>query len=410
MILSTTGTVYFLQSNVFKLVILLTNMLNKNGEVSFGAIVATIGSILIALGVIWLVALNWQSIPAIMKLMIALIATIASYSVGVSLRIKEYPKIGESLLLLGALLFTWTIYLIAQIFNLATSLQANASLLLISFIILFIISYTFNSKTNLFISLAQFLLWVALQYFSFATKYRSDFSPAYLVIIYLVLAMLFYGLTQLHKSRDHPFTEMYRTFTGFYVLVVAYILSFQLAIANLWVNSSSTNMWPVIFILLFFVVSLIIFVVGIFASYDQQKISGKEIFSFLILLLVYITIIALTNLFAGDHSYYRNLSEGMWALWLFDNIIFILVILSVMGYGTKYKSNHLINLGILFFSLEIIARYIGFMLDFGGQIGFAVMSIIGGIILIAGGFAIEKWRKRLIEKATEEKDQGYAIY
>lgn len=385
-------------------------MIGKKGEVSFGAIVATIGSILIALGVIWIVALNWHAIPAIMKIIIALIVTIGAYSAGVSLRIKEYPKIGESLLLLGALLFTWTVYLIAQVFNLSTSLQANAFLLIISFVVLFIISYVFSSKTNLLISLVQFLLWIALQYFSFSTKYRSEFSPAYLAIIYLILAMLFYGLTQLHKAKDHVFTEVYRTFTGFYVLVVAFILSFQLTIANLWVNSSSTSMWPIIFILLFFVISVIVFVMGIFASYDKQKLSGKEMFSFLILLLVYITIIALTNLFTGENFYSRSLSGGMLVLWLFDNIVFILVILSVMGYGTKYKSNNLINLGILFFTAEIIARYIGFMMDFGGQIGFALMSIIGGIILIFGGFGIERWRKKLIEKAKGNKDQGYAIY
>jgi hypothetical protein len=238
----------------------------------------------------------------------------------------------------------------------------------------------------------------------------GEFSLAYLVMIYLILGMLFYGITQIHKSKDHLFTEIYRTFTGFYVLVVAYILSFQIAIANLWTNSSSTNTWSIVFILILFVLSLIVFVWGIFASYDKQKLSGKEIFSFLVMLLVYITIIALTNLFSDSQFNYRTLSGGMFVLWLFDNAMFIVIILSVIGYGTKYKSNNLINLGILFFSLGIISRYIGFIMDFGGQIGFAVMSIIGGIILIAGGFAIERWRKKLIEKACQKEDQGYAIY
>ena len=64
----------------------------------------------------------------------------------------------------------------------------------------------------------------------------------------------------------------------------------------------------------------------------------------------------------------------------------------------------------MFFGLDIITRYIGFVLDFGGQVGFAVMSIIGGIILIAGGWGIEKWRRRLIEKTKEKSSQNYSIY
>ena len=34
---------------------------------------------------------------------------------------------------------------------------------------------------------------------------------------------------------------------------------------------------------------------------------------------------------------------------LFDNVLFIFVILSVIGYGTKYKSSKMINLAIVFF-------------------------------------------------------------
>jgi hypothetical protein len=63
----------------------------------------------------------------------------------------------------------------------------------------------------------------------------------------------------------------------------------------------------------------------------------------------------------------------------------------------------------MFFALDIITRYIGFVSDFGGQIGFAVMSIIGGIILIFGGWSIEKWRKRLIERTQSNKQQTYSI-
>ena len=44
-------------------------------SVSFGAIVATIGSILIALGVAWLIALNWRVMPSALKVLILVSST-----------------------------------------------------------------------------------------------------------------------------------------------------------------------------------------------------------------------------------------------------------------------------------------------------------------------------------------------
>src|SRR3989344_4434075 len=103
-------------------------MLHKKGDVSFGAIVATIGAILIAVGVAWLIALNWSDIPSALKVVILVFFTALAYVAGVMLRIHNYGKIGESLLFLGALLYTLSIYLIAQIFSLSTSMQSNANL------------------------------------------------------------------------------------------------------------------------------------------------------------------------------------------------------------------------------------------------------------------------------------------
>ena len=86
------------------------------------------------------------------------------------------------------------------------------------------------------------------------------------------------------------------------------------------------------------------------------------------------------------------------------------VILAVIGYGVKYKSSKIVNLGILFFIIDIITRYIGFWMDLGGQVGFAVMAIIGGIILIIGGWSIEKWRKGLIQKSKSKSELGFSIH
>ncbi|MBI2139290.1 DUF2157 domain-containing protein [Candidatus Woesearchaeota archaeon] len=96
----------------------------------------------------------------------------------------------------------------------------------------------------------------------------------------------------------------------------------------------------------------------------------------------------------------------LWAVWIIINIAFIGIILAVIGYGTLEHLPKIINLGIIFFALDVITRYIGFIMDLWGYTSLAVIFITGGIILVFGGWGIEKWRRKLVGKtrtsATKE--------
>ena len=388
-------------------------MVDKDQEshVSFGAIVATIGSILIALGIAWLIALNWNVIPSALKVLILVLATAGAYTAGVLFRINDYEKIGGSLLILGALLYTLSIFLIAQTFHLVTTLSGNAFLLLLAWIGIFLAAYIFESSASLVIALGEFLVWISLQYFSFVELFRGNFSVGILAIIYLIVGVGFYGLTQIHKSLDHKFSNVYRYWTAFYVLFLTYILSFQSLLPLLWPKGFELAAGVLVFLITISFIAIILAVVGIFMSLNKNKLSGKEVLGFIGLLILYIALISLASLISGEHILRgSSIGAGLWMMWLFDNALFILVILSVIGYGTRYKSPEVVNLAITFFALDIITRYIGFVLDFGGQIGFAIMSILGGIILILSGWGIEKWRRRLIEKTNEKAESHYSIY
>src|SRR3989338_5046726 len=144
-------------------------------HISFGAVVATIGSILIALGIAWLIALNWAVMPSALKVLILVLATAGAYTAGVLFRTHYYEKIGGSLLVLGALLYTLSIFLIAQTFNLSTSLQSNAWLLLLSVVGILFATYVLDSSPSLVIALSEFLVWISLQYFSFVSLYEGNF-------------------------------------------------------------------------------------------------------------------------------------------------------------------------------------------------------------------------------------------
>ena len=112
-----------------------------------------------------------------------------------------------------------------------------------------------------------------------------------------------------------------------------------------------------------------------------------------------------------ESSYsYRGYGRGktplsLWAIWIFANVIFILLILGVIGYGTWQKLTKMINLGIVFFSLDILTRYIGFAMDFWGYTSLSIIFVAGGIVLLIGGYFIEKWRRSLVSQVKTVDNQ-----
>jgi len=101
---------------------------------------------------------------------------------------------------------------------------------------------------------------------------------------------------------------------------------------------------------------------------------------------------------AGSFDVEKGLPTSLWLLWLLINFIFLGFIVVILWYGQHVGSTKIINLGLLFFILDIITRYIGFWIDFQGYFAFSILAIIGGIILIMGSWWIPKLRRKLLNE------------
>lgn len=587
---------------------------NKKGA-SFGTIVAVFGSILIALGVAWLIAQNWHQIPAPLKIIILLSATSGAYVTGTILRVREYTGIGKALFVLGALLYTLSIFLIAQIFATPTGWQGYAWLFLLSWVGVLASAYIFDSSASLVVGLIEFCVWLVIQFLAFSEKARYyNTSYGILALYFLSAGILVYGLALLHRSAEHKFGMVYLIWTAFYFMAFTYVLSFQSILPVLW-SESLTFSSAIVFLLVFSAIAIVALVFGIITSLNKQTVQSKEIIGVFALIVLLILLIASASIVSasvgtcyqkqcydfrdqaacinsnlqtkcqwtnnycdiqsqncylykeensctqnsckwtpvtrcegracnrhamqstceasGDckwmgtyciemescnqfnvqtacesaqnidcewlnnfcspiqqycnnyrtqnsceksncewlttgqcgagygssqqttcynyrdesscesangcnwkNSYcdverpceqYSNNKEAckqqtecqwrqnyyyfgrqgktplsLWAIWIFANIIFILLILGIIGYGTWQKLPKMINLGIVFFSLDILTRYIGFAMDFWGYTGLSIIFIAGGLTLLAGGYFIEKWRRKLVFQVKSE--------
>src|SRR3989344_1474177 len=139
----------------------------------FFKIIAIIGAILIFAGVAWLIAFNWHDIPDFLKVLILVIATFSSFIAGVFLRREDHDCTGRALIALGSLLYILSLFLISQIYNLSASVQSYAWILLLSWTIIFLISYLLSSPESLFVSLVVFFIWAFVQYASSIIYFKN---------------------------------------------------------------------------------------------------------------------------------------------------------------------------------------------------------------------------------------------
>jgi uncharacterized membrane protein len=274
---------------------------HKEKSNKFIAVVATIGAVLIFIGFAWLIAKNWHQIPNVIKIMILVFATLAAFVSGVLSRQHNHEGIGRSLITLGALLYILSLFLISQIYHLATTTQHYAWLLFFAWPIILITAYLLNSPENLVVSMIVFFPWVILQYYSSISKisFLSEGGTIFsFILIFLSAGALLFGLSTLHNSLKHRFTNIYRFWTVFYFLLIFYILSFQSFLPILSEYSFEGKAFS-FFLVLFIILCFFGFILGTLFSVSKTSISLKEIVGFIGVLAILFILILSTKMGAG---------------------------------------------------------------------------------------------------------------
>lgn len=466
-------------------------------SVKFISVIATIGAILIFIGFAWLIAKNWHQIPSALKVVILVGATLGAFTGGVLMKTNNHEGVGRSLLVLGALLYILSIFLISQTYHLATTMQHYTWMVFLAWTVIMLTSYLLDSKENLVLSMWIFFPWLIMQYYLSVMNKNIEFGFIMaFVFLFIGMGALLYGLSIIHKSLKHRFANVYQYWTVFYFLLIVFLLSFQMIIPFFVMGFEIAAMTP--FVIIMIILCIAIFIIGAILGLKSQIITPKDI---LIVACIIIAIFILTLLpqvtkgtagtcmikscydyntkelcesspnevycewtdkYSGKeycaqincyqynnesecalqsgckwqdtfcssvklmetgamcrnfdnekqncesdslcqwHPIYPrmgsgNLTGGQYFLWILNNILLIGFIIFIVWYGQQIGDKKIVNLAIFFFVIDIISRYIGFWMDFSGYLGFSLLSIIGGILLILGAWLIPKWRRKLLD-------------
>lgn len=267
----------------------------------FIAIVAVIGAILIFIGFAWLIANNWHQIPNAAKIFILVFAILAAFTSGVKIRQNNHLGVGRALITLGSLLYLISVFLIAQIYATPSGLQGDAWLLFLCWTVILLIAYILDSNESLVISMITFFIWVILQYLASISSlsFSSDNELIFSVILILLGAgALLFGLSILHNSLGHRFTNTYRFWTVFYFSGIFYLLCFQYLLPMISEYSFEGGAFSPFF-MIFMLICFFGFIIGVFFAGRKNSSLLKEILGFVGVLVVLFILVLLTKIGAG---------------------------------------------------------------------------------------------------------------
>jgi uncharacterized membrane protein len=350
------------------------------------SIIATFGAILIGLGILTLVALNWEQIPDLLRVLILFVITFGAYWAGYELRFKRsFPKVGSSLIFLGAILFGVSIILISQIYNLSSD---NVHWMLLWFIGIIVVAYLLESTSVLMLSLLIFSYWFGTQFAYLAggkagLESLFEFWP-FTMVVFLCYGILLWAIGELHKEKRPSYAFPYKVLGVLFIIFNTYMLTFKWFTNDFWFRNEFANIPAATFVLLW-VLAIVSIALLIYATRDWKLWVPLAV-------LAVIAILAITFPGTRTEGYYGG-GPLFTPYSLLFNAAFIALLIGVAAYGMQTKQAYLVNLAVLFFAVDVFTRYFEFFFD---RLSGGVFFIVTGVILILAAVALEKLRRKLI--------------
>ncbi len=355
--------------------------------------IVSLGAVLFGLGAILLVALSWTGIPDFLKIILLLGATFGSYYLGYVLAYQKqnYPKAGAALIFLGALLFGASVFLIAQIYNMNTSMRSTYFLLGLWLVGILPVVYGFLSET--IASLAS-LLFFAFIYLVFTTEtmqagntYGYTRTLIDMLVVGIVSGVMLFGIGGFHyiSEKLKPIARIYRLFGLQVSLLIIFLLSMKFPYAFFDYSRGSEEVVQISgtsigWVATLGVIALLVSVANLFFGIVKTKIFLAENIAAIVMLALALLLFFSVGPDMG--ILFRTLFTAAFAG--------ILLMMLYIGYQNTDMT--VVNKATSWMTFFIVIKYFEW---FWGMFNPYLFFMLGGVILIMGGIALEKKRKEL---------------
>jgi uncharacterized membrane protein len=347
---------------------------------------AVIGAIAVGFGVIGFVAANWEEMSHGVRLALLTAVVAGSYAAGFHLRDRtgSRPRVGEALYLLGVLLFGASLFLVGQMYNVeahdpfALLLWAGGAIAT---------AVVVRSRAIAATAVLIFTAWVGFE-FGLALDDAGSNTWAAFPVVAVFYGGALYGLATAaqERIREHWFASSGFPESGRGVgLPVAaaglFVFTFADAADELGRAGDELSGFLLTGLLLLAALAL----AGAAALALSRRPSGRYEAG---MLVIVIGAMLTATLLGGNGD--------AWAV-LF-NILFAAVALGIIYAGFLSDEAWLVNLGVVFVAVDLVARYFDV---FWSALPRSVGMIGAGLLVLGIAYVLERQRKRLLARMGE---------
>ncbi|MDF2378959.1 MAG: DUF2157 domain-containing protein [Candidatus Gracilibacteria bacterium] len=329
-----------------------------------------IGAILLGIGVILFVASNWQEIPNILRVLLLLVSTLTSFSIGHYYYDAKgsYPKTGFALILLSNIMIGATIFLIAQIYN----INANSSSLLLLWSIA-ILPMAWFYRSGMLSGLIAILMALWMPFF--LSEQPVSGKEVHFFALYLGYGALYYNLGLFFmKEKTQSISAVLKGMGAMITLGACYLLTFDFIVEEVAEWSEKLTHIPLLMVSVPALVALAL-------AYKNKE--SQHLVEFGVGAGV-LAIAWISELFTVDAIFTA----------IVMNILLLGAEIGLISEGYRRKQPFLVYLALFTFTIHVFSRYFDWFFDLLDR---SIFFIIGGVLLVLIGVFLEKQRKKLID-------------
>jgi uncharacterized membrane protein len=355
-------------------------------------VVMTLGALLTGVGVIVFVASNWDQLNRVARMVLLVMALGLAYGSALWANRCQHTLLGAALVFLGSLVFGANIFIVAQTYH----LNSGGPLLMVFWAAgALATAYTASSRPSMYLGVLGMLLWYVFQIVDWDMFSHGQEAAALSAAAYLPLGLVSFNLGAIHRS----YPDL-RRFAGAMVnfgIITVFVALLVFSFAEVWrslaseSSRSDTGSFQRI-VILYSAFSIAALLSSGFAIV-RLGINRQGLVHALGVL-----VIGLSSLMVVFHPFD---SPGAYALAF--NVILLAAVLWGVGLGIWTRQEPLINLALIFFALQVMARYFDFFFSLFDR---SLVFIGAGTLLLIGGWLVERSRRVLIARMLTETGAG----
>jgi uncharacterized membrane protein len=336
---------------------------------------AWVGALVAGLGVILFFAANWDAIPRPTRVVALLAAIAAAYGGGYVLReLRGRPAVGEALLLLGAIAFGASLFLVGQMYH----VQAHDPLALLLWSALVVpTAAVVRSRWLASLGLVTFVAWIVWE----AVEAADDEAIGSALVVVALLGAALYGLGTGLAARIGPaFSGPMRALGAVLLPAGVFVFTFQVFYDVLNDREALSGREEL---------GLAVLALGVVAgaaalALDRTRATGR--WEGLVLLAAGAVVLVSVLFPPADDAILLALAA---------NVVMAALALGAVLVGYANEEGWLVNLGIALVGIDVFARYFDFFWDLMPR---SLVFLGAGFVLLALAWALERQRSRLLAR------------